>query len=272
MAVLGIMLFCIIKESLPALIEIGGGLFDMEREWRPLSGTPSYNILPMILATLYVSVLAVLIAVPLGLGCALFLCCYAKKGAARLAFAFVDLLAGVPSVIFGFLGLVVVVKFLENNLQMNSGECVLAAGVVLAVMLFPFVVSSCGESVGLAWERYAIPALALGASKEYALRKAILPAAGRGISAGLMLALGRAMGETMAVMMVLGNSPILPRLLGRGETIASLTALEMGSVEYGSLHLSAIYAANLILILLLGLLYFAAYRLKRSMGEESDAR
>ena len=259
----------ILTEAWPAISKIGAGLIDIGGKWQPLAGSPSYSFLPMLLATLYVAFLAVLLALATGLGASLFFCFYASDGVRSMFLSLTNSLAGIPSVIFGFLGLVILVKKFEQLFSMPSGECVFAAAVLLSVMLWPFVVSACSDSIQSAKGKYMQTALASGLSREYTIRKIIVPASRLGVLSALVMALGRALGETMAVMMVIGNAPILPRLFGRAETIAGLTALEMGSVEYGSLHLSALYAANLALLVLLGLIYLAAYLLRRKMRKSA---
>lgn len=176
-------------------------------------------------------------------------------------------MAGIPSVIFGFIGLTVLVKAFVKYLKMAAGQCVLVAGVVLGIMLLPYVVSTCQESLVNAKRTYEKSGLALGLSREYVLIKVILPAIRPGIVASAMMAFGRALGETMAVMMVIGNSAIFPKLLGRGQTLPALTALEMGSIEYGSIHLSVLYVANLVLLVILAVVTLAGQLLKRRFAE-----
>lgn len=253
---------CVTIESIPFFKEIGINGFIISGGWNPLKSEASYSLLPMILATLYVSFLAVFIALPIGLGCAIFLSFYNKKGISKTILACIDLLAGIPSVIFGFIGLVIIVKYFEIFFNMTSGECVLAAGILLAIMLLPYIISNCSESIDEAKNEFEIESLSLGVSKEYTIKKVILPSIKNSIYSAIMMSFGRAMGETMAVMMVMGNSPIMPRLFSRGETIPSLTALEMGTVQYGSLHSSALYAANVVLIFLLIIIFAIAKYLK----------
>lgn len=262
-ALLAVILFHIIKESIPAFTQLGLDMFLPSVEWRPVSEHPQYGLLPAITGTLFVSGIAVGLALVFGVGCAFFLNYYVPKRMAALLLAFIDLVAGIPSVIFGFIGLTVVVKAFAKHLHMAAGQCILAAGLVLAVMLLPFVISTCYESVRRARVQYEPSGLALGISKEHVLMHMIFPAILPGILAAAMMAFGRALGETMAVMMVIGNSPVYPKLLGRGQTIPALTALEMGSITYGSMHLSVLYAANVVLLLILAIVLILGYLLKR---------
>lgn len=258
------LLACVVVESIPFFKEIGINGFLNLNGWNPLKSQASYSLLPMILATLYVSFLAVFISLPIGLGCSIFLSIYSKKYISKTMLACIDLLAGIPSVIFGFIGLVIIVKSFELYLNMASGECVLAAGILLSIMLLPYVISNCSESIDEAKSKFEMESLSLGVSKEYTIRKVILPSIKNSIYSSIMMAFGRAMGETMAVMMVMGNAPIFPKLFSRGETIPSLIALEMGTVQYGSLHSSALYGASVILIFLLIVIFILANYLRNN--------
>ena len=264
---MAIMLIHIIKESIPAFSELGIKMFLSSTEWRPVSANPQFGLLPAITGTLYVSFIAVVLALIFGVACACFLNFYLPEKIAAVFLAFIDLVAGIPSVIFGFIGLTVLVKSFATQFHMAAGQCILAAGIVLAIMLLPFVISTCHESIRVARTQYEMTALALGFSREITLVKIIFPAIRPGIVAGAMMAFGRALGETMAVMMVIGNSPIFPKLFGRGQTLPSLTALEMGSIEYGSLHLSALYVANIVLLVILLAVLGIGYLLKRRFAK-----
>jgi len=265
-----IILYNVITESMPALTQIGTSLFSLEANWRPLGITPSYNILPIILGTLFVSFLAVTMSAPIGFLCAIFLNYYLEKRLAKLILAFIDMLAGVPSVIFGFLGLVIIVNNFERIFGMSAGDSILAASILLAVMLLPYIVSAYSESIEIAKSKYNTTALALGTTKEYATLKIIIPITKWSAASAITAAFGRAIGETMAVMMVIGSAPIFPRLLGRGQTIAGLTAQEFGSAEFASLHLSAIFAANLVLLMLLAFIFAITHFLKKGVLKEYD--
>ena len=263
-ALMAIMLIHIIKESIPAFSELGIKMFLPSTEWRPVSANPQFGLLPAITGTLYVSFIAVVLALIFGVACACFLNFYLPEKIAAVFLAFIDLVAGIPSVIFGFIGLTVLVKSFATQFHMAAGQCILAAGIVLAIMLLPFVISTCHESIRVARTQYEMTALALGFSREITLVKIIFPAIRPGIVAGAMMAFGRALGETMAVMMVIG---IFPKLLGRGQTLPSLTALEMGSIEYGSLHLSTLYVANVVLLVILLAVLGIGYLLKRRFAK-----
>jgi len=265
-----LILLHVVFESLPAATQLGTLLFDTSGVWRPLSQPPSFSILPMLMGTLSVASLAVLIAAPLGFLSAIFLSYYAGKRLPQIILSFIDLLAGIPSVIYGFIGVTIVVRNFERILGMTAGESILAAALVLSVMLLPYIISGYSESIEIAKAKYGAVSMALGVSEEYSVLKVILPATRKSAAASIIAAFGRGMGETMAVMMVIGNAPIFPRLFGRGQTIPALTALEIGSAEFGSLHLSAIYAANLVTLLLLSLILIATHLIRRNILREDN--
>lgn len=252
---LAFVIYFIISEALPVFRDVGVGEFLFGTRWMPIAytGEVSFGIFNFIAGTLYVSLLGMLIALAVGLGAALYLACIASERARGLLYPFIDLLAGIPSVIYGFVGLTVVVR-LMIRLGVHTGSCVLAAAIVLAVMLLPYLVSTCSETLLRVKDQHLAAAEALGVSKWYAVTTMILPAAWRHIWTAMILAIGRAMGETMAVMMVMGNANLFPTLLGKGESIASLIALEMGTAVAGSTHYHALYAAGLVLMVLLFLI------------------
>ena len=153
-ALMAIMLIHIIKESIPAFSELGIKMFLPSTEWRPVSANPQFGLLPAITGTLYVSFIAVVLALIFGVACACFLNFYLPEKIAAVFLAFIDLVAGIPSVIFGFIGLTVLVKSFATQFHMAAGQCILAAGIVLAIMLLPFVISTCHESIRVARTQY----------------------------------------------------------------------------------------------------------------------
>ena len=252
MAVLAFVIYFIVREALPIFEEVGLGELVLGRQWMPIdfTGVTSFGIFNFLAATIYVSVVGMALALLVGLGAALYLSCQASDRVRGYLYPVIDLLAGIPSVIYGFIGLVTLVR-LFMRAGVSTGSCVLAAGVLLAVMLLPFLVSSCSETMLAARRNYLPASQALGVSKWYAAAAVILPASWKNILLTMVLAIGRAMGETMAVMMVMGNANLFPRLLGKGESIAAVIALEMGTAVVGSPHYHALYAAGLVLMVLL---------------------
>lgn len=268
-AISAILLFLVIifiaSESLQIFQEVNLLDFIGGVNWNPLAAEPQVGILPMILGTIYVSVVAILISLPIGIGCALELAALENQRLKSFCTSVLGVLAGIPSVIYGFIGLLVVVKFLEKNLLLAAGESILSGGIVLAVMVLPYIVSSASETMEQSYRQYKETSLALGVSKNYMLRTLILPQAKGAILIAMILAFSRAMGETMAVMMVIGNSPILPQLLGKGETIPALIALEIGTAGLGSLHYHALFSAGFVLMLFLIFLNALFYFIRRSL-------
>lgn len=252
-----------VAEGLPVFTTVSPGEFILGQEWSPVGMPGEFGILAMILGSVYVSVLAIVMALPIGIGCSVCVCFCIPERAGRIILSFIDMLAGVPSVIFGFVGLMVLVRYFERTLGMPSGECILAGAVLLALMILPFIITNCTESLAAVKSLYEGASLNLGVSTWYTVRCLILPQALRAIGVSLILAFSRAMGETMAVMMVMGNAPVLPELLHKGETIPALIALEMGSAAYDSPHYHALYAAGLVLLVLLILCNILFYMLKR---------
>lgn len=269
---LAFVIFFIVREALPTFREVGLPEFLLGRRWMPVdygSGT-SFGIFHFILGTLAVSFTAMILAMVVGLGAALWLAYAAPPRALAVLYPLIDLLAGIPSVIYGFVGLVTLVPlFLKAGV--HTGTCVLAAAIVLSVMLLPYLVSSCSQTLRKGRARYQPAADALGISPWYTAATMVLPAVWKHILLSVVLASGRAMGETMAVMMVMGNANLFPTLLGKGETIASLIALEMGTAAAGSLHYHALYAAGLVLmVLLLAINGGIALLRRRMLNGEAD--
>ena len=260
----------IIHESMPLFQEVRVTDFIFGSKWMPIdyTGTTSFGIFNFIAGTIAVSVLAMFFSIVISLGCALWLSCAANDPVRNVIYPIIDLLAGIPSVIYGFIGLTCLVKLLLK-VGVHTGSCVLAGAIVLAIMLFPYLISSCSYTILKMKERYLLPAETLGISRWYVITTIILPAAFPNILASMILAIGRAMGETMAVMMVMGNANLFPALLGKGETIASVIALEMGTAVAGSTHYHALYAAGMVLMIMLFVInigiHFLQIRLERRL-------
>lgn len=242
----------IVKESMPIFNDVNIISFIFGTKWEPISysGQPSFGIFNIMVSTIYISFIAMIIALYFTIGVSIFLSCVANEKFRNYLYPFIDLLAGIPSVIYGFIGLTIIVNFFEK-LGKTSGECILVGGILLSVMILPFMISSCSETMLKIKENYLEASNSLGVSKWYMIIKIVLPLSRRSILISMILAVARAMGETMAVMMVIGNAAVFPSLLGKGETIASLIALEMGAAEVGSSHYHALYAAGLVLMIIL---------------------
>ncbi|AZO94727.1 phosphate ABC transporter permease subunit PstC [Halocella sp. SP3-1] len=261
------MLFFIIlfitKESIVIFKEVSFFKFVLGTNWNPIGSHPEIAILPMLLATIYVSIIAIIIALPIGVGAAFFLSSVINREYRKIINPLIDILAGIPSVIYGLIGFVVLVRFFESCFSLPSGESILAGGILLSIMILPYIISICTESMLKIQKKYKQSSQALGVSKWYMIRYLILPTAKESIIAGLILALGRAMGETMAVMMVTGNSPILPKLFSRAQTIPSLIALEMGGAQVDSLHYHALFGAGFLLMIVLFIINLIFYWIRK---------
>jgi len=253
---LSFIILFIFKESLIFFRAVPILKFITRNTWNPLAAPENLSILNIILGTLYVSIVAIIIALPIGVGSSLLLSGYVKEKPRLILRGLIDVMAGVPSVIYGFIGLLVLVKFFERVFDFSSGESVLAGGILLSIMVLPYIISTCDETMGKMYGKYSMVAKALGISKGYIIRTIVLSQSIKGI-----------MGETMAVMMVIGNAPIMPKLLGKCQTIPSLIALEMGMAEVGSLHYHALFAAGFVLMAILLIINIALFYIKRSMSQ-----
>lgn len=257
----------------PIVYESGIVEFLFGQDWMPIDYGfgMSFGIGNFIAATLYISLLALLIAFVISVGAAMYLSSSSSNLFRDTLYSLIDLLAGVPSVVYGFVGLVIVVKmFIEAGHP--SGSCVLAASIVLAVMLLPFMISSFSESMRIVLNRYKKASLGLGVSNWFCMYSIVLPQSMKLLWPSVLLALGRAMGETMAVMMVCGNANLFPTLLGKTETIASLVALEMGTAVSGSEHMHALYAAGFVLLLIVLIFDLVAFFIEKKAKKQVRAR
>ncbi len=241
----------IIKESIPIFKEVSLKDFILGKEWVPIDfgfGT-KYGIQYFILGTLMVSFVAVVISMFISVGVSLLLTVNADDRVRRSIFPIIDLLSGIPSVVYGFIALELLSP-LFFRLGVKTGNCVLLAAIVLSIMTTPFMISSVTYTFVNLKSKYMLAIKSLGVDEWYGVTTIIIPKSIKKIVLSLILANCRAMGETMAVMMVMGNAIVFPTLLGKGESIASLIALEMGTAVRGSNHYHALYAAGLILMLI----------------------
>lgn len=234
----------LVRESSPALRELGFMRFFTDTSWHPLSG--QFNLTPMIVATLVSSLGAILLAVPFGIASAVFVHFYAPSVLAAWHRRFIELLAGVPSVVFGLWGLVVLAPIVAR--LGGSGQNLATATMVLALMVLPTVAMLSDAAIGSVPREWIQGAAALGMRRWAIIGKVVLPGARRGIGAGVMLALTRALGETMAVLMLAGNIVEMPTsLLSPGRTLNANIALELGYAS--AAHRSVLFVSGLILMM-----------------------
>lgn len=231
--------------GVPAMLKIGLKNFIFGLKWKP--SIDLYGILPMIVGSITVTLGALILGVPLGLFTAVFLARYCPKQLYNFFESGVKLLAGIPSVVYGFFGLTVIVPAIRNTFGGN-GTSILAASIVLAIMILPTIISVSESSIRAVPSLYFEGSLALGACKERSIFLVELKAAKSGIMAGIILGVGRAVGETMAVIMVAGNQAIFPRSLVKGiRTLTANIVLEMGYAA--DLHRDALIATSVILFI-----------------------
>lgn len=262
-SVLAVVMICvfIFSNAFPAVSEIGLGDFLFGRVWKPKQDI--YGIFPMIVGSIYVTAGAIIVGVPIGIFTAVFMTCYCPTPLYKIIKPMVNLLASVPSIVYGFFCLVVIVPIIQE-LTETSGKGILTASILLGIMILPTIVNTSETSLRSVNTQYFDGALALGATKERAVFTAVMPAAGSGILSGVILGIGRAVGETMAVVMIAGNQPILPESITSGvRTLTGNIVLEMGYAS--GLHREALIATAAVLfvfILIINLCFTAATRKK----------
>lgn len=260
-SILAVVLICVFlfANGIPAIGEIGVGKFLGGTSWKPSNDI--YGIFPMIIGSLYVTAGAMLIGVPIGILTAVFMARFCPKGIYKVAKPAIELLAGIPSVVYGFFGLMVIVPLIRK-LFGGSGTSMLAASVVLGIMILPTIIGVSESAIRAVPESYYEGSLGLGASHERSVFFAVLPAARSGILAAIILGLGRAVGETMAVVMVAGNQAIIPEKLTQGvRTMTANIVLEMGYAT--DLHREALIATAVVLFVFILLINLTFSVIKR---------
>lgn len=241
-AVAAICLFIFVN-GIPAMGKIGVFKFLLGTEWSPSKGI--YGILPMIIGSIYVTAGAAVVGVPIGILTAVFMVYYCPAPIYKIVKPAIDLLAGIPSIVYGFFGLVVIVPVIQDLLG-TSGKGVLTASILLGLMILPTIISTAESSLRAAPDMYYEGALALGATKEWSIFGAVFPAARSGILSGVILGIGRAIGETMAVVIVAGNQAVIPKSLTDG--VRTLTANIVLEMAYAAeLHREALIATAVVL-------------------------
>ncbi len=241
-----ITIFLVIS-GIPAIKEIGLADFLFGTTWASTAAQPSYGILPFILTSVYGTFGAILIGVPIGLLCAIFLAKMSPRGVAGIVRNVVDLLAGIPSVVYGLVGMILIVPCVREVFHLPDGANLFSAILVLAVMILPSVISVSETAIKAVPKEYEEASLALGATKTETVFKVVVPAAKSGIITAIVLGIGRAIGEAMAVMMVSGNVANMPRLFGSVRFLTTAVASEM---SYSSgLQRQALFSIALVLFL-----------------------
>jgi phosphate transport system permease protein len=258
-SILGLIAFFIFEQGLPLIWKIGPGAFILGERWIPSQG--AFGILPMIAGSFWVTLGALLLGVPLGLACAIFLSEWTPPSAAMVLRPTIQLLAAIPSVIYGFWGLIVLVPLVRNYLG-GPGLSILSGSMILGFMILPTIISISEDSLNALPPSYKAGALALGATHWQTIWRVLIPAARSGIVASIILGMGRAIGETMAMIMILGNAVKMPdSFLDSARTLTTNIGIEMGYASGD--HRQALFATGVILFFIIMVLNSLAIFLSR---------
>ncbi|MFB1076593.1 phosphate ABC transporter permease subunit PstC [Photobacterium damselae] len=242
--------YFIFREGFAAFAHSGVTGIIFGQDWLPPA---LYGIAPMIVASLASTFGAVLIGVPIALLTAVFIAEVAPKPVANIVRPMIELLAGIPSVVYGFFGLVIIVPMIQDLFNVPAGNSILAGIIVLAIMILPTVIAVSETSIRAVPRTYKEGSLALGASHMFTIFRLLIPAARSGIMTGVILGIARALGETMAIIMVMGNSPAMPRgVLDSARTLTANIAIEMSYAT--GIHASALYATGIVLLVFIMIL------------------
>ena len=248
-SILAVALICIFlfANGVPALAKIGFGKFLMGRTWQ--AGNGLFGIFPMIIGSIYVTAGAIIVGVPIGILAAVFLARFCPKPLYRIMKPGVELLAGIPSVVYGFFGLMIIVPWVRDTFRPyygGNGLSLFSAALLLGIMILPTIISISESAIRAVPDKYYQGALALGATHERSVFRTVVPAAKSGIMAGIVLGIGRAFGETMAVIMIAGNQAWIPDNMFQGiRTLTANIVMEMGYAQ--DLHREALIATGVVL-------------------------
>ena len=241
----------LLKEGLAVFKTVAPLKFIFGKSWYPISDPPQLGILPLILGSLLVTLGAALISIPIGVACAVYIAEVAPQKIKEVLKSGIELLAAIPSVVLGFIGMVTLVPWVKSIFHLPTGLTALSGSVMLAFMAMPTIVSIAEDALYSVPKSYKEGALALGATHWQAIHRVILPAASSGIMAAVMLGIGRVIGETMAVMMITGNAAVMPNsILQPVRTLTATIAAEMGEAVVGSEHYFALFAIGIVLFVI----------------------
>lgn len=264
-SIVAVALICIFMfiNGVPAIKEIGVWNFLSGTKWKPSNDL--YGIFPMILGSIYVTAGALLIGVPVGIFMSIFMARFCPEKLYKILKPIVDLLAGIPSIVYGFFGLMVLVPFIREHFK-GDGKSILTASVLLGIMILPTIIGVSESAIRAVENSYYEGALALGATHERSVFTVIVPAAKSGITAAVILGIGRAIGETMAVMLVVGNQPRVPSTIFKGvRTLTTNIVLEMGYAT--GLHRESLIATGVVLFVFI-LIINVTFSLVKRHGEK----
>lgn len=258
----------IFMTGIPTMAEIGLGEFLLGRNWFPRHTPAQFGIFPMVISSIYVTIGAIVLGVPLGLLTAIFLARFCPKNIYRLIKPAVELMAGIPSVVYGFFGMMVIVPLIRDVFRglgfATTGFSMLAAIILLGIMILPTIIGLSEAAIAVVPRSYYEGAVALGASHERATMSIVVPAAKSGIFASIILGIGRAIGETMAVIMVAGGQSIMPEnILSGVRTMTMNIVMEMGYAA--GLHRDSLIATGAVLFVFILLINIAFNLIKRKV-------
>jgi phosphate transport system permease protein len=238
------------KESLPLFSKISISKFLFGKAWYPTYSPPEFGILPLILASVWVTAGAVFVCVPLGVGSALYLHELATHNQRAVLKPLIEILASIPSVVYGFFGMVILTPLLQSLFHLSTGLTALNASLVLGLMATPTVCSLADDALNYVPKSFREASFAVGANRWQTLTQVVIPAAGSGISTAIILGMSRAIGETMTVLMVAGGAAVIPHsFLEPVRPMTAAIAAEMGEAPMGGLHYNALFAIALVLFL-----------------------
>jgi phosphate transport system permease protein len=237
------------------------------KSWYPTSLNMQFGLLPLLFGSLIVTAGAIIFSMPLGIACAIYISELAHPKVADFLKPFIEILAGIPSVVFGFFGLVVLVPLIREVFNLPTGQTALTGSIILGIMALPTIITISEDAISSVPSTIKQGSLSLGATRWQTIYKVTIPSALSGISASVMLGIGRAIGETMTLMMVTGNTAIIPSfpggLFNPVRTMTATIALEMGEVAQGSTHFHALFAVGFVLFIITFLINLIADSIKR---------
>jgi len=269
---LGIILI-LFQQGLPVFRIINLFEFIGGKAWYPTADPPEFGILPLILGTFWITAGAMLFCIPIGIGSALFLHEIASFKVRSVLKPIIEILAGIPSIVYGFFGMVIIAPLLQNMLNISIGQCAFTASLILGIMAVPTVCSLAEDALNFVPNSFREASFALGANRWQTLTRVVIPAAGSGISTAIILGMSRIVGETMTVLMVAGGAAVIPKsIFDPVRPMTATIAAEMGEAAVGSPHYHALFAIGLVLFLItmffnvIAELISRKYRLKLGLG------
>jgi len=273
--VISFILLFLLRDGYPIFETTGITAFLFGMSWTPTAMEPAYGIFPLIVGTIFVTFGAMVFAVPLSLGCAIYISEIASPRVKSILKPATELLAGIPSVVYGFFGLIVLTTLIREVFNLPTGETWLAGSILLGIMALPTIISVSEDAISSVPHEFREGSLAVGATRWETISRVIVPAALSGIAAAIILGIGRAIGETMAVLMVTGNAAILPdpiwNVLSPIRTLTGTLGIEMGEVAVGSDHYHALFGVAVVLLIITLIVNLSAVRILNYLNEGRTA-